>query len=172
MCKARCVPLGRLATYRQIALKAGTWLLRRQHHMWDESPQRLLGRPGYESLDRAECSGAKPGKPVHGWQWAHQMKQPGTEFVVWHDAFMHRNPSKLRLLIVMIGLLTASCESGSDEKQKPTGTPTDPVMECEKHGQVCRIDSSRLGVCITPTEEKRQAICEGRFPCLQCMPQH
>ena len=68
--------------------------------------------------------------------------------------------------------LLVGCESDSGEKQKPTGSPTDPVVDCEKHGQVCRIDSSRLGVCIEPKEPKRTELCQGRFPCLYCAPQH
>lgn len=80
--------------------------------------------------------------------------------------------AKSRLLLVTFGLLLGACESGSDEPRKPEGTPTDPVMTCERHGQVCRIDSSRLGVCIEAKEENRQALCDGKYPCLQCTSQH
>ena len=30
---------------------------------------------------------------------------------------------------------------------KPAGTTSDPVVTCERFGDVCKIDSSRLGVC-------------------------
>lgn len=79
----------------------------------------------------------------------------------------------LRHLVLFSLLVTAAgCESNSESERKPTGTPTDPVRECEKHGQVCRIDKSRLGVCMEPKEPQREAICQGRFPCLRCAPQH
>ncbi|MEZ4402379.1 MAG: hypothetical protein R3B06_20305 [Kofleriaceae bacterium] len=36
---------------------------------------------------------------------------------------------------------------GSSSTGKPAGTPGDPVTVCERFGDVCRIDGSRLGVC-------------------------
>ena len=69
--------------------------------------------------------------------------------------------------------LLASCKvkekSGND---KPSGTPTDPVAECEQHGQVCKMTSSQLGVCLAPKNGSEDPRCAGRSPCLVCAPQH
>lgn len=35
----------------------------------------------------------------------------------------------------------------SSSTGKPAGTPNDPVVTCERFGDVCKIDNSRLGVC-------------------------
>ena len=38
----------------------------------------------------------------------------------------------------------------TDGKRKPAGTTADPVVTCERVGDVCKIDGSRLGVCAQP----------------------
>ena len=84
-----------------------------------------------------------------------------------------RNPLRAHYLsIAALAVLTMSCAKGTEESDKPSGTPTDPVTKCERHGQVCKMDSSRLGVCIEPREEVREKVCQGTFPCLQCVSQH
>ncbi|MBA3457073.1 MAG: hypothetical protein H0T42_28580 [Deltaproteobacteria bacterium] len=35
----------------------------------------------------------------------------------------------------------------SSSTGKPAGTTNDPVVTCERFGDVCKIDESRLGVC-------------------------
>ena len=60
---------------------------------------------------------------------------------------------------------------GEAAEREPTGTPTDPVEVCTRVGDVCRIDSARLGVC----EARRQSAAEGRCEgegCFACAPQH
>ena len=54
----------------------------------------------------------------------------------------------LRSLFLALPLLLMGCEDTSKKSNKPAGTPTDPVAKCEKFGDVCVIDKSRLGVCI------------------------
>jgi hypothetical protein len=70
-------------------------------------------------------------------------------------------------------VLFVACSSSSDSsKRKPAGTPTDPVAVCERIADVCRMDSSRLGVCTAPLAGTKPAVCEGGEPCLICMSQH
>lgn len=75
-------------------------------------------------------------------------------------------------LLAAIPCVIMSCESGPAKQHKPTGTPTDPVPLCERHGQVCRLDKSQLGVCVAAQSPEAKEKCEGRFPCLLCAPQH
>jgi hypothetical protein len=49
----------------------------------------------------------------------------------------------IRAALVMGFLL--GCGPGSSSK--PAGTTNDPVVTCERFGDVCKIDDSRLGVC-------------------------
>lgn len=68
----------------------------------------------------------------------------------------------------------AACGSSSDSsvERKPTGTPTDPVLVCERVADVCRLDGSRLGVCVAPPAGTGPEECAGRSPCFTCMSQH
>lgn len=43
-------------------------------------------------------------------------------------------------------LLLSAC--GPDRSKEPAGTTADPVEVCERMADVCRIDGSRLGVCV------------------------
>jgi hypothetical protein len=43
---------------------------------------------------------------------------------------------------------------------------------CERIADVCRLDSSRLGVCIKAPPDAPTDACDGRTPCLICMSQH
>lgn len=47
---------------------------------------------------------------------------------------------------LVIGVLLG-CGPGSSSNSKPAGTTSDPVITCERFGDVCKIDQSRLGVC-------------------------
>jgi hypothetical protein len=69
-------------------------------------------------------------------------------------------------------LAFGACESGQSKASEPTGTPTDPVEVCERHGLVCRYNNAQLGVCVEAQTAEAVAKCEGRFPCLFCAPQH
>lgn len=74
----------------------------------------------------------------------------------------------IRTLFGLGLVMVAACSSGSGrENHKPAGTPTDPVDVCERVGDVCRIDDSRLGVCVT----KPSSACN-EAPCYACQPQH
>jgi hypothetical protein len=76
-------------------------------------------------------------------------------------------------LAMALGLLAvAACNPSGSSERKPTGTPGDPVDVCERLADVCRLDSSRLGVCIAPPPGNPPASCEGRDPCFICAPQH
>ena len=44
-------------------------------------------------------------------------------------------------------LLLFAC--GPESDKEPTGAPGDPVDKCARVGDVCRLDSARLGVCIS-----------------------
>jgi hypothetical protein len=66
--------------------------------------------------------------------------------------------------------MAAGCQ-GRDGERQPSGAPTDPVEVCTRFGDVCRLDSARLGVCQHPSEWTRSA-CGGREPCFVCTPQH
>lgn len=93
-------------------------------------------------------------------------------FEVWQDAPMHL-PAPWKLLsLAFLASAAVGCKASDGTAEAPQGSPTDPVTDCAKHGQVCKIDSSRLGVCTEVPEEKRDAVCQGAFPCLQCAPQH
>lgn len=51
------------------------------------------------------------------------------------------------LRAVLVSTLLLGCGPTSDSKSKPAGTSADPVVTCERVGDVCKIDKSRLGVC-------------------------
>jgi hypothetical protein len=55
----------------------------------------------------------------------------------------------------------SSSQSGS-ASGKPEGTTSDPVTVCERFGDVCKLDGSRLGVCAA----------QKQGPGLVCAPQH
>lgn len=69
---------------------------------------------------------------------------------------------------LLLGL--PGCKSGKSRDHKPTGSPTDPVSECEKPAQVCKYKGSQLGVCVA--KPRSDASCEGESPCFVCVPQH
>lgn len=46
-----------------------------------------------------------------------------------------------------IALVLALVGCGPSSTSKPAGTPTDPVVTCERFGDVCKIDNAKLGVC-------------------------
>lgn len=76
--------------------------------------------------------------------------------------------------VLVFALLLAGCRSPSEPaaKREPAGTPTDPVEVCKRIADVCRLDESRLGVCIAAPEGKPPAECAGRTPCFLCVSQH
>jgi len=55
------------------------------------------------------------------------------------------------LLVLVLGC-------GPSTNSKPAGTSADPVLVCERVADVCRLDKSRLGVCI-------QTQINGAFTC-------
>jgi len=76
-----------------------------------------------------------------------------------------------------IGIAVAAaggCSSpdSSSAAHKPAGTPTDPVLVCERLADVCRLDGSRLGVCIAAPAGQSPEACAGRPRCFICAPQH
>ena len=79
-----------------------------------------------------------------------------------------------RVALAIAVALAAACSSSETQsaKRKPTGTPTDPVLVCERVADVCRLDESRLGVCIEPPAGTAPESCAGRTPCLLCVSQH
>ena len=81
---------------------------------------------------------------------------------------------RLGRALAAAALLAACSSSGSPSGgQKPAGTPTDPVLVCERLADVCRQGGgSQLGVCTAPAANTSPAACEGRKPCLICMSQH
>jgi hypothetical protein len=48
--------------------------------------------------------------------------------------------------LIAISMSLASC--GPSTNSKPSGTSSDPVLTCERIADVCRLDGSRLGVCV------------------------
>jgi len=62
------------------------------------------------------------------------------------------------LRAVLVGVILFGCAPASDSNRKPAGTSADPVTTCERVGDVCKIDGSRLGVCA-------QAKVGGPFSC-------
>ena len=69
--------------------------------------------------------------------------------------------------IAIGSLLLLACPPPSSSGDKPAGTPTDPVTECEDLGQVCKMGGSQLGVC-----NKSTGKCPGPAPCFNCVSQH
>jgi hypothetical protein len=47
---------------------------------------------------------------------------------------------------LVIALILVGC--GPTSSTKPSGTASDPVTTCERVADVCRLDASRLGVCV------------------------
>jgi len=83
-------------------------------------------------------------------------------------------PGHVAVAVALIGAIACSSKSSesSSAQSKPAGTPTDPVLVCERVADVCRLDGSRLGVCTAPSAGTSPAACEGRKPCFICMSQH
>ena len=77
-----------------------------------------------------------------------------------------------RVFLVIAVAMAAACGPSGQTNSKPTGTPTDPVLVCERIADVCRLDDSRLGVCIQPPAGPPPESCAGRSPCFICTPQH
>ncbi|HKE16076.1 MAG TPA: hypothetical protein VKB80_14470 [Kofleriaceae bacterium] len=77
-----------------------------------------------------------------------------------------------RFFLAMAVAMAAACGPSGQASSKPTGTPTDPVLVCERVADVCRLDDSRLGVCIQPPAGPPPEACAGRSPCFICTPQH
>jgi len=75
---------------------------------------------------------------------------------------------------VALSLLVAlvACSSSGSPDRKPAGTPSDPVEVCERLGDVCKLDGSRLGVCNAAPAGAAPAACAGRTPCFICTSQH
>jgi hypothetical protein len=74
----------------------------------------------------------------------------------------------MRALFLLVVLVLGCPPADEGKSRTPAGTLTDPVDKCERAGDVCRIDDSRLGVCTIP---KDPSVCEQQ-PCLICAPQH
>lgn len=49
---------------------------------------------------------------------------------------------------------------------------SDPVELCERLGDVCKLDQSRLGVCNEAPRGTASTACAGREPCFICVSQH
>jgi len=49
--------------------------------------------------------------------------------------------------MIVTGLLLGCGPGSTSSNDKPAGTPSDPVVTCERFGDVCKIDRARLGVC-------------------------
>jgi hypothetical protein len=64
--------------------------------------------------------------------------------------------------VLLTCLVLAGCGRGAGGTEKAKGTSADPVEVCERLGDVCKLDSSRLGVCSPPKEGTA----------LVCAPQH
>ena len=48
------------------------------------------------------------------------------------------------LIVTVLG-----CGPSSSSSAKPAGTMSDPVDVCERVADVCRLDKSQLGVCVS-----------------------
>ncbi|MBA3396875.1 MAG: hypothetical protein H0T89_29870 [Deltaproteobacteria bacterium] len=57
------------------------------------------------------------------------------------------------LLSIAVVALALGCGKDAGSK-KPAGTHADPVEVCERVADVCRLDRSKLGICVSrsPTE--------------------
>jgi hypothetical protein len=78
-----------------------------------------------------------------------------------------------RVVLAIVLTMAAACgRSDPASNRKPAGTPTEPVEVCERVADVCRLDESRLGVCIQPPAGPPPEACAGRSPCFICAPQH
>lgn len=76
-------------------------------------------------------------------------------------------------LVLALGVLVAlGCSGETTSNRSPAGTPTDPVEVCERLADVCRLETSKLGVCTQPMPGTEPASCAGRKVCLICAPQH
>lgn len=78
--------------------------------------------------------------------------------------------SSIVKVLVFVGAVACSSSGSSD--RKPAGTPSDPVDVCERMGDVCKLDASRLGVCNDPPAGTTPAACAAREPCFICVSQH
>jgi hypothetical protein len=64
------------------------------------------------------------------------------------------------VLVLIVVVAVAGC--GRKASDAPKGTAANPVDTCERFGDVCKLDSSRLGVCSPPKSGSG----------LVCTPQH
>jgi len=54
----------------------------------------------------------------------------------------------MHLGLAVAAALALGCGPTSSSNGKPSGSPSDPVLTCERVADVCRLDKSRLGVCV------------------------
>lgn len=59
-----------------------------------------------------------------------------------------RRGSRLEGMYRLLPLIVLLFACGPDSSKEPAGTTADPVEVCERVADVCRLDSSRLGVCM------------------------
>lgn len=81
-------------------------------------------------------------------------------------------PRWRRHIATLVLAAAVACSSSGSTDRKPAGTPSDPVDVCERLGDVCKLDSSRLGVCNKPPGDSVPTACAGREPCFICVSQH
>lgn len=80
----------------------------------------------------------------------------------------------VRTAVLAVALSLVACKSSDSASgpREPAGTPSDPVTECKRVADVCRLDGSRLGVCTMASPDTAPEACAGRTPCILCMSQH
>jgi hypothetical protein len=74
-------------------------------------------------------------------------------------------------MAILAALVSCKPTGSRPARHEPTGTPSDPVDVCKRLADVCRLDASRLGVCVQAPAPDAPA-CAGRTPCYVCTPQH
>jgi hypothetical protein len=84
----------------------------------------------------------------------------------------HRRRRRHLAALVLALAAAIGCSSSGSTDRKPGGTPSDPVDVCERLGDVCKLDTSRLGVCNQPPAGSPPTVCAGREPCFICVSQH
>jgi hypothetical protein len=53
----------------------------------------------------------------------------------------------VRAIAMTVWIACLGCGRGAASSDKPKGTTSDPVEVCERFGDVCKLDGSKLGVC-------------------------
>ena len=85
---------------------------------------------------------------------------------------LHRRRRRHLAALVFALAAAVACSSSGSTDRKPAGTQSDPVDLCERVGDVCKLDKSRLGVCNEAPGGSAPTACAGRSPCFICVSQH